>query len=166
MSYHVDLTLYTQHIADLAKKRVSVRSNENLNKEFLRLINYVKDKCHEIEKVSGTEYPDNENKQAMAKAKNAGLENYVEVDISKRPSIDHVFALISRVRIKREKGFTCPIKTLALFAHDTEFSVLPNETPEIVDFVSKNCLKRQDVIALSRNGTLPKILSGMTEPLV
>ena len=65
---------------------------------------------------------------------------------------------MDRVKIKRDYGFTCPVKTVALFASNEEFSLLPKELPELIKTVMTSCRTRQDVEMLVRNGTLPKMV--------
>ena len=74
--------------------------------------------------------------------------------------LDSCFAVIDGVKIRRVQGFTCPLKTVAIFASNDEFSVLPGQMPERVELVANGCTTREDVLMLAREGTLPKILSG------
>lgn len=48
----------------------------------------------------------------------------------------NVYAMIDRIKVKRGYGFTCPLKTMAIFASNEEFSLLPGEVPENVKLVA------------------------------
>ena len=102
------------------------------------------------------------SKEEIEKARSAGLDNYIEIEHAEQVKrLDNVYAFIDRIRIKRDRNFSCPVKTLALFAHNEEFSLLPEQVPGIVSLVAEKCLRKDDVINLSQSGQLPKMLTGV-----
>ena len=121
-------------------------------------MNPIKDKCfaiiNEIELSPQLNHADQEQ---INRGKNAGLENYLELRHENQVAqLADFYAVVDRIKIKRAAGFTCPVKTVALFAHNQEFSVLPDELPALVRVVAEGCRSRQDVDMLIRDGTLPK----------
>ena len=46
--------------------------------------------------------------------------------------IRNSYAYIDRIKIKRPRNAYCPVKTLALIAHNEEFSICKDEIPEFV----------------------------------
>ena len=70
------------------------------------------------------------------------------------------YAMVDRIKVKRAFGFTCPVKTLAIFAHNDEMSLLPVEMPENVKLVVESCKTRQDVKMLVESKALPRVTSG------
>ena len=54
-------------------------------------------------------------------------------------------------------GCSCPLKTVAFFASNEEFSLHKKFMPEVVRTVSESCRTRQDVEMLVRGGSLPSI---------
>ena len=77
--------------------------------------------------------------------------------------IDNVrdaYLMIQTFKISVERDFTCPAKTIAIFAHDSEFSFDKEEMPSLVRRVSEECKTIQDVSALVKRGVLPEVVSG------
>lgn len=98
------------------------------------------------------------DREKIIQGKAAGLANYIELQHEEYvESLADFYAVLDRVKIRRDKGFTCPLKTVALFASNEEFSLLPRELPELVKTVMTGCRTRQDVEMLARNGSLPSI---------
>ena len=71
-----------------------------------------------------------------------------------------MFAVINRVKIKRGYHYACPPKTLALFAHNEEFSIFKAELPALIKLVGEECKTREKVEELVRDGSLPRITQG------
>ena len=63
------------------------------------------------------------------------------------------YAMVDGIKVKRAFGFTCPVKTLAIFAHTVEM-------PENVKLVVESCKTRQDVKMLVESKALPRVTSG------
>ena len=92
---------------------------------------------------------------------NSGFQNYVELNhADKLELVRNTYAVIDKVKIKRDRRFTCPTNTLALFAHNHQFPIYKNESPEFVNLVSSSCRTRQDVEMLVRDASLPPIVTG------
>ena len=71
---------------------------------------------------------------------NSGFQNYVELNHEDKLELArNTYAVIDKVKIKRDLGFTCPTKTLALIAHNHQFSIIKNEIPEFVNLVNSRC---------------------------
>ena len=68
--------------------------------------------------------------------------------------------MIDRIKVKRGYGFTCPLKTMAIFASNEEFSLLPGEVPENVKLVASLCRTLQDIELLVETNALPKVEQG------
>ena len=51
-------------------------------------------------------------------------------------SIRNSYAYIDRIKIKRSRTDYCPVRTLALFAHNEEFSICMDEIPEFVQLIA------------------------------
>ena len=71
--------------------------------------------------------------------------------------------MIQSFRIRVYGDWTCPAKTIAIFAHDTEFSYKQGEMPKHVERVSTECKTIQDVTRLIKDGCLPHAISGHGE---
>jgi hypothetical protein len=74
------------------------------------------------------------------------MSQYLEVKHEEAvASVRNKYAMVDRIKVKRAFGFTCPIKTIAIFAHNYEMSLLPDEMPENVKLVVEACRTKQDV---------------------
>ena len=81
--------------------------------------------------------------------------NYVEVESATQAAIaQHYLFLFDRVTIIHDRGFTCPAKTLALFAHFDDFEY--DAVPELVKEINA-CKEIGQVLASVRGGRLPKV---------
>ena len=79
----------------------------------------------------------------MIAAINLGLNDYVELKHNNYVDrIKNMYAVVDRVKIKRGYGFACPVKTLALFAHNEEFSIVTGLIPDLVKLVGEECKTR------------------------
>ena len=68
--------------------------------------------------------------------------------------------MIQRFQINLNGDWNCPAKTIALFAHNKEFSFDQDEIPLIVREVAENCKTIQDVTSLVKKGIIPPTISG------
>ena len=71
---------------------------------------------------------------------------YIEVE--HKELVDDVkdyYLMIKKFKVSVEGEFNCPAKTVALFAHNDEFSYSPNGMPEIVKLVSEQCKTTDDI---------------------
>ena len=76
----------------------------------------------------------------MIHAIKQGLNDYVELKHETLVEAIHdTYAVVDRIKIKRGYGFACPPKTLALFAHNEEFSIVTNSIPDLVNLVAEEC---------------------------
>ena len=99
----------------------------------MKVLNYVKRKCQELNKDFQVNFLTQVDKEKMQKAVNTGLPNYIEIQHAENlERIEHSYSVINKVKIKRSRGFTCPLKTFAIVAHNEEFSLLPDERPELI----------------------------------
>ena len=70
------------------------------------------------------------------------------------------FLMMRQFKISVEGDFNCPAKTIALFAHNEEFSYGQDEMPSIVKQVSEECKTISGVQKLIQQGVIPSMISG------
>ena len=88
------------------------------------------------------------------------IPKYIEVKHQDR--VDEArnnFLMMQTIKISIEGGWTCPAKTIAIFAHNTEFSFEQEKMPRLVETVS-HAKTIQDVSQLVKNGDIPAAISG------
>ena len=68
--------------------------------------------------------------------------------------------MLQSVKITNDVEWTCPAKTIAIFAHNSEFSYRDEEMPSIVSKVSKQCKTVEDVCKMIKDGDLPSAIAG------
>ena len=68
--------------------------------------------------------------------------------------------MIQKIQFDVTGNWTCPAKTIAIFAHNSEFSFDEDETPSIVKLVSERCKTIHDVQTLIKEGVIPSTISG------
>ena len=66
--------------------------------------------------------------------------------------------MIDRVKLSLDKSFTCPAKTLAIFAHSEDFDYLPDARPPVVSAIN-SCKSIDQVFSLIKEGELPQTVS-------
>lgn len=83
----------------------------------------------------------NEDTDTVEKARNPHFLRLQSEDLEQKAA--PVYFLWDRVKISRQgKGFTCPVKSLALFAHNQDFYYRESEAVMLLD----NCREREDVL--------------------
>ena len=70
------------------------------------------------------------------------------------------YVMIQRFKISIDGDWTCPAKTVAIFAHNFEFSFQEEMMPALVRTVSEQCKTIQNVSELIRSSVLPSAISG------
>ena len=102
-------------------------------KDYIKLLNHLKSKCEEIQSPIEVNFHELLDRPATMKGINAGLNEYLEMKHSEHVDrVKNTYAIIDRIKIKRGYGFACPPKTMALFAHNSEFPVITGCIPHFV----------------------------------
>ena len=102
----------------------------------------------------------------MTIGNDAGLRSYIELKHSMQvEQMGNFYAIIDRIKIRRSRWAKCPLKTVAFFTSNHEFSLLPEELPKLIKTVKEGCHTRHDVEMLSKSGELPRVFKSPTSQL-
>ena len=86
---------------------------------------------------------------------------YIEVKHEEQVNqVKDEFLMMKQFKISVEGEFNCPAKTIALFAHNDEFSYGQDEMPGIVKQVSEECKTISGIQKLIQQGVIPSMISG------
>ena len=86
---------------------------------------------------------------------------YIEVKHEEQVNqVKDEFLMMKQFKISVEGDFNCPAKTIALFAHNEEFSYGQDEMPGIVKQVSEECKTISGIQKLIQQGVIPSMISG------
>lgn len=144
----------------LARRNFPDADEKELRKQIAKNMQYLRARGRQYGSKTEVDLVKQRDEQKIEKM----LESWPKyIEIKHEQFVEEVkdfYFMIKKLKVSVEGEFDCPAKTIALFAHNEEFSYGKDDIPFIVKKVSKECRKTKDIKNLVDQGVLPKIISG------
>ena len=123
----------------VAKRNFPHLSEEELRKEVAKNMNHLRSRGLEYASKTAVDFAKQKDEEKMNLMRQI-WPKYIEVKHEEHVNqVKDDYLMIKKVKVSCEGDFNCPVKTLALFAHNQEFSYALDEMPPIVRQVSEEC---------------------------
>ena len=90
---------------ELAQKRVEIKNEVQISKEYMLLVNFTKDKCRVIFQDLKVNFLSQLDREQVQKANSSGIKNYIEIQHAEYVNeICHTYAVVDKIKIKKNRN--------------------------------------------------------------